>query len=135
MTVAFNTQDKEDEHSCFSDNTHRDFIANEKGIQNVLLGRYIRSNGQVVDGPGFDDLVLPVNPALRDSLLDQFAEVDAALDAINDNAPFDQQILPENPAGRERVSAAISALQAQTQLIAEIGAALELDLNLDPDGV
>ncbi|HKX12303.1 MAG TPA: imelysin family protein [bacterium] len=135
MIVALNTMEKEDEHSCFSDNTHRDFIANEKGIQNVYLGRYVRSNGQVIDGPGFDDLVQAVNPGLQASIDAQFDAVDQALDAINANAPFDQQILIGNPAGRERVSAAVEALQAQTQLISEVGAALELDLNLDLDGV
>jgi putative iron-regulated protein len=135
MSVALNTKEKEDEHSCFSDNTHRDFIAYEKSIQNVYLGRYVRSNGQVIDGPGFDDLVRAVNPNLQDSVDAQFDAVDQALNAINANAPFDQQILVANPEGRERVSTAVEALQAQTQLISEVGAALELDLNLDLDGV
>ena len=31
MEVALNTQDQEDEHSCFSDNTHRDIVANALG--------------------------------------------------------------------------------------------------------
>jgi len=134
MSVALNTQEKEDEHSCFSDNTHRDFIANEKGIQNVYLGRYVRANGQVIDGPGIDDLVEEVNPALHDSLSDQFDAVNEALNAINANAPFDQQIVAGNIEGRQRVSIAVEALQDQTQLISEVGAALGLNLNLDLDG-
>ena len=40
MEVALNTQDQEDEHSCFSDNTHRDIVNNALGIDNVWLGRY-----------------------------------------------------------------------------------------------
>ena len=35
MEVALNSQDREDEHSCFSDNTHRDIVTNALGIQNV----------------------------------------------------------------------------------------------------
>jgi putative iron-regulated protein len=34
MEVALNSQDQKDEHSCFSDNTHRDIVNNAKGIQN-----------------------------------------------------------------------------------------------------
>jgi len=33
MEVALNSQDQEDEHSCFSDNTHRDVVTNARGIQ------------------------------------------------------------------------------------------------------
>jgi hypothetical protein len=40
MSVAYDTRDQEDEHSCFSDNTHNDFIANALGIENVYLGRW-----------------------------------------------------------------------------------------------
>lgn len=134
MSVAFNTQEREDEHSCFSDNTHRDFIANEKGIQNVLLGRYVRSNGQVLDGPGIDDLVEQVNPSLHATVDDQFDAVNDALSAVNANAPFDQEIRSTNPEKRALVSTAITALQGQTGLISDIGDALDLNLNLDLDG-
>lgn len=134
MSVAFNTQEREDEHSCFSDNTHRDFIANEKGIQNVLLGRYVRSNGQVVDGPGIDDLLEQANPTLHATVDDQFDAVNDALSAVNANAPFDQEIRSINPEKRALVSTAITALQGQTGLISDIGDALDLNLNLDLDG-
>jgi len=37
MEVALNSQDQEDEHSCFSDNTHRDVVTNAKGIQTEAI--------------------------------------------------------------------------------------------------
>jgi putative iron-regulated protein len=40
MAVALNNRDQEDEHSCFSDNTHRDIIQNLQGIVNVYHGKY-----------------------------------------------------------------------------------------------
>ena len=49
--MALNSQDQEDEHSCFSDNTHRDAVTNAKGIQNVWLGAYKRVDGSVASGP------------------------------------------------------------------------------------
>ena len=40
MEVATNNKDQEDEHSCFSDNTHRDVRLNLEGIANVYRGSY-----------------------------------------------------------------------------------------------
>src|SRR6185295_7543288 len=51
MSVAFETRDQEDEHSCFSDTTRDDLANDALGIQNAYLGRY----GDL-DGPGIDEL-------------------------------------------------------------------------------
>ena len=40
LQAALDSQDREDEHSCFSDNTHRDMIQDIQGIQNVFLGSF-----------------------------------------------------------------------------------------------
>jgi putative iron-regulated protein len=40
IAVAVLTPSEEDEHSCFSDNTHRDIAMNYQGFKNVLLGTY-----------------------------------------------------------------------------------------------
>ena len=40
MFVALDNQDQEDEHSCFSDNTHRDIYNNALGIKNIYFGAY-----------------------------------------------------------------------------------------------
>lgn len=50
MEVAMDTQDQEDEHSCFSDNTHRDIVGNARGIQNVWEGRYLARDGKRIEG-------------------------------------------------------------------------------------
>ena len=36
MATALDSGDQEDEHSCFSDNTHNDFIYNQQGVANVF---------------------------------------------------------------------------------------------------
>ena len=103
--VALSNQDQEDEHSCFSDNTHRDIVTNAQGIANVYRGRYTRTDGSVVEGPSLADLV-------REEDEDAAAAVDAALtEALQATraipAPFDQAIVREDPA----VLAAVDALQ------------------------
>ena len=40
MTVAYDARSQEDEHSCFSDNTISDIVANAAGIQRVYFGDY-----------------------------------------------------------------------------------------------
>ena len=68
MIVAYETRSQEDEHSCFSDNTVNDIIANARGIQNVWLGDF----GALV-GPGIVDLVSQEDPALADRLTMEIA--------------------------------------------------------------
>ncbi|MFT5933949.1 MAG: putative iron-regulated protein [Hydrogenophaga sp.] len=48
MEVALNSQDQEDEHSCFSDNTHRDIVTKALGIRNVWLGQYQKRDGSAL---------------------------------------------------------------------------------------
>ena len=42
--------DPEEEHDCFSDNTHNSHFYDAKGIKNVYLGQYTRTDGSVVSG-------------------------------------------------------------------------------------
>ncbi|WP_156040986.1 imelysin family protein [Chondromyces apiculatus] len=125
MQVAYDTKDEEDEHSCFSDNTHNDILMNATGIQNVYLGRI-----GTTDGPGIDDLVESRDPELNRKMKEQLDASIAAIKAIP--VPFDQAIVGDDSApGRVAVKAAIDALRAQTTTIIEIAALLEVELNLE----
>ena len=122
MTVAVDNREQEDEHSCFSDNTHKDLYNNALAIQNVYLGRY----GQM-DVPGLDDLVRERDAALDTKLKGQ---LQASIDAIEDIAPpFDQALLSD--AGRTQILAAVTALQAETDTIVEVATLLGVTLNLE----
>lgn len=105
MLVAFNTRDQEDEHSCFSDQTHNDFILGQRSIDNVYFGRYTRTNGQTIDGVGLDEVVKDKSATADANLQTALTASKAAVAAIN--PPFDQEIV--NTAGRTRVEAAIVA--------------------------
>lgn len=52
MDVALGNADQEDEHSCFSDNTHRDIYLNLQGVINVYQGKF-----EGINGPSLADLV------------------------------------------------------------------------------
>nr|WP_310339680.1 imelysin family protein [Rhodoferax saidenbachensis] len=123
LEVAMNTQDKEDEHSCFSDNTHRDVVANAQGIENVWLGNYKRLDGSVVQGASLKDLVASKDAALADKVSKQIAQSVANANAIQ--APFDREIVGDkNAPGRIRVQKTIDSLVQQSKDITEAAAAL-----------
>lgn len=117
MAVALESRDQEDEHSCFSDNTHDDIIRNARGIQNVLEGRYARSNGSVLAGPGILALVQGERQA---ELRQKMHNVMVAVHTIQ--PPFDREIV--SSPGRQRVQAAIHALRAQAETIVKAAADL-----------
>lgn len=126
MQVALDNQDQEDEHSCFSDNTHRDIVNNALGIQNVYLGSYKRVDGSVVKGPSLKDLVADKDPKLAEKLAQDLASTQQAAEAIQ--APFDQEIIGKKDApGRKRVQATIALLKAQTKTL--VSAARAIGIN------
>lgn len=121
LEVALSTQNQEDEQSCFSDNTHRDVVADALGIQNVWLGRYRRRDGSVLQGPALRDLVAARQPALADKTSAQIAESLAWAERIP--APFDQAILHGAP-GRSVIEHTVQSLTVQARLLAQAAAAL-----------
>ncbi len=125
MTVAFETREQEDEHSCFSDNTHRDLLANITSIQDVWLGRA----GDAA-GPSLSGLVARLDPDLD---ADVTARIDAAVQAIAAiPPPFDQAIqAPDGTPARDAVGAAIASLKDVTAGIVAVADRLEIQLNLE----
>jgi putative iron-regulated protein len=116
MEVALNSQDQEDEHSCFSDNTHRDIVTNALGMQNVWLGQYKKRDGSVLQGPGVRDLVAAKKADLAEKTTAQLAASVAAAESIP--APFDRAI-GKGTAGRPAVEKTIASLVEQSKLLVE----------------
>ena len=85
---------QEDEHSCFSDNTHRDIILNAKGINNIYTGVYTDVNGaQVGNGTGIYAFVLTLNAELANEILALAVQSVTYSEAIP--VPFDYAITLE----------------------------------------
>lgn len=123
MGTALDNRDQEDEHSCFSDNTHRDLRANALSMQNIYLGKF-----GTVDGPGLDELVAARDPELDAKMQAQLQETVDLIEVIP--APFDQAIM-DDADGRVKIKAAIDALKAQTQTTVEIATLLGITINLE----
>ena len=127
--VALDNQDQEDEHSCFSDNTHRDIILNAKGISNVYNGSYTRVNSSVVSGKSVKDLVSEVNSALATEMNTLSAESMTKVNAII--APFDFRLTQETSGGTGPIMQAVNTLKAQGDKIAEVATALGITINTE----
>jgi putative iron-regulated protein len=139
MKVALEANSYEDEHDCFSDNTHNSHYYNGQGIQNVYTGNYRRINGSLVSGPSLSDLVEQSNPELDARLSAQLNASMKALGVMKAKAeaspnpmPFDLMIAPGNSQGGAIVNGAIMALVEQTGSIEQAARQLGLE-TLSPD--
>ena len=131
MKLGLLLHDPEEEHDCFSDNTHISHLYDAVGIRNVYAGRYARVDGSVVDGPSLSALVRESDAALDAELTAKLDATVAAMQAIAAKAEageaYDQMIGDGNMAGNALVQAAIDALIDQTRSIERVVAGLELD--------
>jgi putative iron-regulated protein len=130
MRLGLMLHDPEEEHDCFSDNTHNSHYYDGLGIRNVYLGRYVRTDASVVEGPSVADLVAAADPALDAELRRAIDNTMMALGTIKAVAEagtrYDQMLAAGNAAGEALVMGGVDALIAQTRSIERAVAALNL---------
>ena len=118
MATALDSGDPEDEQSCFSDNTHNDFIYNALGVRNVCVGSYGAQSGV-----GLLAVLQQADPALAGKLAAQLDATDRLVAGIP--LPFDAVLAsPEDSVERAKVQAVVEALMVQTDLLRDVGKAL-----------
>ncbi|HEX5051354.1 MAG TPA: imelysin family protein [Planctomycetota bacterium] len=128
LAVAFETQDQEQEHSCFSDTTCEDLVADQLGIVRVIA-----PDGDAKRDPGLLSLVAAVDVVLARELQRKLLDTLARLRAIP--APFDQAMLGTDEApGRRAMRAALDALDEQAECLSIAGRRLGYELPLRPNG-
>ena len=137
MKVALEANSTEDEHDCFSDNTHNSHFYNGKGIRNVYLGEYKKVDGSTLTGPSLSELVAKADAQADATLKADLQETEAKLQALVDSAEknnvhFDQLIAADNAEGQQLVRDAIAALVKQTGSIEQAAAKLGIS-DLNPD--
>ncbi len=97
--------DPEEEHDCFSDNTHNSHFYDVVGMRAVYLGRYDGVDGKVTSGPSLSDLVRAADPAVDDEMRASLDKTLAAFTAIKQSADsgqmaYDQMLAEGNEAGQ-----------------------------------
>lgn len=130
MKLGLILHDPEEEHDCFSDNTHFSHYYDALGIRNVYLGSYKRIDGSVVSGPSpaklVDAKVPEVGKLMKAALDKTMAAMTVIVDTAKGGEAYDQMIGKGNAAGNAKVQAAIDALAAQTRVLERVVAAAGL---------
>lgn len=130
MKLGLLLGDPEEEHDCFSDNTHNSHRYDAVGIRTAYTGSYTRSDGTELTGPSLADLVAAKDPAIASELSADLDATVTAMEAMVERAEtveaYDQMIATGNEQGNATVQAAIDGLIKQTRSIERAIAALDL---------
>lgn len=137
MKIGLLLHDPEEEHDCFSDNTHNSYLYNAVGIRNVYLGQFSPAIGNAVSGPAISDLIADKDPDLDAEIRAKLDHTVATMQALAKRAEtaeaYDQMIGEGNAEGNALVQAAIDALIDQTHSIERAVALLDLG-NIEFEG-
>jgi len=129
--VGIDNSGQEDEHSCFSDNTHRDVYMNAKGILNVLFGEY--EDGGIDTGASVYELVKQVDPVQAAKLKTAIDAAWAAIVVVDNTSksgtPYDLMIVNESEQNPGIVLAGHYALKTLGDVITE--SAQKFDIGLE----
>ena len=119
MATALDSGDQEDEQSCFSDNTHNDFIHNQQGIMNVFFNTALYEELKKKD------------EELAENLKEQILESKKLLESLPH--PIDREILntPKHSASRMQMEKAITSLQQQADLFKKAGNAFDIEASIN----
>ncbi|MGR3620945.1 imelysin family protein [Pseudophaeobacter sp.] len=131
MRLGLMLNDPEEEHDCFSDNTHNSHYYDGLGVQNVYLGEYVRASGELVSGPSLSDLVSAADPTLDSEMRTKLANTMQALGRIKLTAEagtsYDQMLEAGNAAGEALIMGGVDGLVDQTRSIERVVKLLDLD--------
>ncbi|MET0155116.1 MAG: imelysin family protein [Rickettsiales bacterium] len=128
IATALDSGDQEDEHSCFSDNTHNDFIANVKGISNVYFGRYKEEKGASLHA-----LLKETDEKLATHIENDLRKAQNLVDTLPH--PVDREILaaPKESEGRKHAEELVATLQRLAEELVGAGKKLGVEVKIASD--
>ncbi len=131
MRLGLMLNDPEEEHDCFSDNTHNSHYYDGLGVQNAYLGEYVRVDGTLVSGASLSDMVTEIDPALDAEMRGKLSMTMMALGRIKTAAEagfaYDQMLEQGNEAGEALVMGGVNGLIDQTRSIERVVSALNVE--------
>lgn len=136
MKLGLILHDPEEEHDCFSDNTHNSHFYDQAGMTAIWRAKYTRRDGSVVSGASLAALAGEKAPAEAARTEAAFDAATAKLKLIKDTADggrmaYDQMIGAGNKEGNDMVQAAVDALVAQARgleaVVGRMGLKIEIE--------
>lgn len=131
MKLGLMLHDPEEEHDCFSDNTHNSHFYDGVGIRNIYLGEYTRVDGSTISGASLASLVEAADAGVNAEMVANLNASVITLGKIKTAAEagfsYDQMLAPGSAAGEKLITDGVNALVTQTRSIERATAALGLD--------
>ncbi|KPA23577.1 Iron-regulated protein A precursor [Shimia sp. SK013] len=131
MRLGLMLNDPEEEHDCFSDNTHNSHFYNGLGVQNVYLGSYTRVDGTVISGASLSGLVSAQDGGLDAEMKAKLSATMVALGAIKEAAEggfsYDMMLEAGNADGEALIMGGVDGFVDQTKSIERVVGVLGLD--------
>ncbi|MDY0874379.1 imelysin family protein [Dongia rigui] len=128
--------DPEEEHDCFSDNTHNSHYYDQVGMVDIYKGTYKRLDGTVVKGASVKDLVAAKDKKVGKRVVAALADTSKAMQVMKDTADsgkesYDQMIGADNAAGNKIIENVVTTLVAQAHAVEAAVAALGLKITVE----
>ncbi len=128
--------DPEEEHDCFSDNTHNSHYYDQVGMIALYNGTYTRVDGSTVSGASLKDLAASKASGANAKLVALMSETLDKMQVMKDNADsgtmaYDQMIGEGNVAGNKVIQDVVDALVAQAKGIEALVAALGINISVE----
>ncbi len=134
MKLGLMLHDPEEQQDCFSNNTHNSHYYDEIGIGELWRGRYVRTDGKVLDGANLREYASVADVASAQRLDASLDNALAAIRKMKDEADsghmaYSQMISAGNADGNKLISDAMDALVAQTRAIEGVATVLHLKVS------
>jgi len=136
INMGLTLHDTEEEHDCFSDNTHNSHYFNQVGMMSVWNGYYERASGDIIAGASVADVASKMAS-------DGKATMDAAMEDVltkmtvmrtaaeTGGMAYDQMLAEGNEVGGKILGDVVSSLVAQAKAVEALSASMELSVELE----
>lgn len=136
MKLGLILHDPEEEHDCFSDNTHNSHFYDQVGMVALYTGTYTRTDGTKLEGPGLAAYATAKAPEAAARVEQAMADTSAKMAVMKETADsgkmaYDQMIGPDNAEGNKIVDDIVTALVAQTRAVEGLVSALGLSISVE----
>ena len=137
MKLGLMLHDPEEEHDCFSDNTHNSHYYNVVGIKNVFLGEYRNLEGKLISGPSISSMLKAADKKLqkktKKSINTTIKNMKKIVKSAENGMTYDMLIAEGNKKGNKLIQKAIDSLVVQSKNIELVANALNVQ-NLQIEG-
>ena len=136
MKLGLILHDPEEEHDCFSDNTHNSHFYDQAGMVALYTGTYTRADGSKLEGPSLAAYAAAKAPEAAARVEQAMADTTAKMGVMKETADsgkmaYDQMIGPDNAEGNKIVDDIVTALVAQTRAVEGLVSALGLTISVE----